>query len=74
MDDDKNRRLSLDEFKKGVEEYGLNFSKSEIEELFRLMDADKSGHIDYEEFLRKLRVCFTRRIQFLHCFFYSSLQ
>lgn len=56
MDDDRNRKLSLDEFQKGVEEYGLNFSRSEISELFRLMDADQSGSIDYEEFLRKLRV------------------
>ena len=56
MDDDKNRKLSLDEFKKGVEEYGLNFSKSEIEDLFRRIDTDRSGSIDYEEFLRKLRV------------------
>ncbi|CAF1065435.1 unnamed protein product [Adineta ricciae] len=55
MDDDKNRKLSLEEFQKGVEEYGLNFSKSEISELFRLIDADHSGSIDYEEFLRKLR-------------------
>jgi hypothetical protein len=56
MDDDKDRKLSLDEFRKGVEEYGLNFSRSEIEELFRLIDIDRSGNIDYEEFLRKLRV------------------
>ncbi|CAF1092978.1 unnamed protein product [Adineta ricciae] len=55
MDDDKNRKLSLEEFQKGVEEYGLNFSKSEISELFRLIDIDHSGSIDYEEFLRKLR-------------------
>ena len=57
MDDDKNRKLSIDEFKKGVEEYGLNFSRTEIEELFRLMDTDRNGSIDYEEFLHKLRVC-----------------
>ena len=68
MDDDKNRKLSLDEFKKGVEEYGLNFSKAEIEELFHLIDTDRSGNIDYEEFLRKLRVCFEK----FHRYFYSS--
>ncbi|CAF3046054.1 unnamed protein product [Rotaria sp. Silwood2] len=55
MDDDKSKKLTFDEFKKGVEEYGLNFSKAEIEELFRIMDIDQSGHIDYEEFLRRLR-------------------
>ena len=58
MDDDRNRKLSLEEFQKGVEEYGLNFSKTEISELFRLIDIDLNGSIDYEEFLRKLRVCF----------------
>ena len=69
MDDDKNRKLSMEEFKKGVQEYGLNFSKSEIEELFRLIDTDRSGTIDYEEFLHKLRVrlcllCATRHASF----------
>jgi Ca2+-binding EF-hand superfamily protein len=58
MDDDKNRKLSMEEFKKGVEEYGLSFTKVEIEDLFRAMDMDQSGSIDYEEFLRRLRVYF----------------
>ena len=57
MDDDKNRKLSPEEFGKGVQEYGLNFSKAEIEQMFNLIDTDHSGTIDYEEFLRKLRVC-----------------
>jgi len=56
MDDDRNRKLNLEEFKKGVEEYGLNFSKSEIADLFRSIDTDQNGSIDYEEFLCKLRV------------------
>lgn len=57
MDDDRNRKLSAEEFRKGVQEYGLNFSKSEIEDLFRVFDIDGSGTIDYDEFLRRLRVC-----------------
>lgn len=56
MDDNRDRKLNMDEFRKGVEEYGLNFSKADIEELFRLLDFDHSGSIDYEEFLRRLRV------------------
>ena len=59
MDDDRDRKLNVDEFRKGVEEYGLNFSKAEIDELFRLFDIDHNGTINYEEFLRKLRVCFS---------------
>lgn len=59
MDDDKNRKLSVDEFKKGIDEYGLNFSKAEIEQIFRDMDTDNSGSVDFDEFLRRLRVCFT---------------
>jgi Ca2+-binding EF-hand superfamily protein len=59
MDDDKNRKLSVDEFKKGIDEYGLNFSKAEIEQIFHDMDTDNSGSVDFDEFLRRLRVCFT---------------
>ncbi|CAF1056410.1 unnamed protein product [Brachionus calyciflorus] len=45
----------FDEFKKGIDEYGLNFSSDEIRELFSLFDRDHSGQIDFEEFLEKLR-------------------
>ena len=58
MDDDGNRKLSMEEFQKGVSEYGLQFSKPEIAELFRVIDIDNNGSIDYEEFLRRLRVSF----------------
>jgi calcyphosin len=61
MDDDGNRKLSMEEFQKGVEEYGLHFDRPMIAELFRAMDIDHNGSIDYEEFLRRLRVsCFVR--------------
>ena len=56
MDDNKNKKLDFEEFKKGVTEYGLNYSKEEARELFNLFDKDKSGQIDFEEFLEQLRV------------------
>ena len=56
MDDDRNHKLNMEEFRKGVEEYGLNFSRDEIAQMFRTMDLDQNGSIDYEEFLRRLRV------------------
>ena len=56
MDDNKNKKLDFEEFRKGVNEYGLNYNKDEISELFRLFDKDGSGQIDFDEFLEKLRV------------------
>ncbi|CAF4082028.1 unnamed protein product [Adineta steineri] len=55
MDDNGDRKLNMEEFQKGVQEYGLNFSKADINELFRQFDTDKNGSIDYEEFLFRLR-------------------
>lgn len=56
MDDNKNKKLDLDEFRKGISEYGLQYSKEEMGELFLAFDKDRSGQIDFEEFLEKLRV------------------
>lgn len=55
MDDTKDHRLDFDEFKKGVNEYGLNYSNMEMKELFNAFDEDHSGFIDFNEFLEKLR-------------------
>ena len=60
MDDDKNHKLNMEEFEKGVHEYGLGFTKAEIEQIFRQIDKDQSGTIDFEEFLRRLRVSIVR--------------
>lgn len=56
MDDNKNKKLDFDEFRKGITEYGLNYSKEEISEIFAIFDRDKSGQIDFDEFLERLRV------------------
>ncbi len=57
MDDDGSRSLSHEEFKKAILESGLDFTGPEIVELFNSFDRDKSGTIDYEEFLQRIRVC-----------------
>jgi hypothetical protein len=56
MDDDGSRSLSIQEFKKALIEYGLDFTGPEIVELFNSFDRDKSGTIGYEEFLVRIRV------------------
>ena len=56
IDDNKNKKLELEEFNKALTEYGLNYSKEETKELFYAFDKDHSGFIDFDEFLEKLRV------------------
>jgi Ca2+-binding EF-hand superfamily protein len=54
---DDNHSLSLDkyEFTKAMQDYMLGFSEGEIATLFRVFDYDRSGLIDYDEFLRTIR-------------------
>ncbi|XP_063681109.1 calcyphosin-like protein isoform X2 [Bolinopsis microptera] len=55
MDDDSNKRLDMSEFKKGISDYGLVLENEEIKDLFTTIDMDRSGYIDFDEFLRHLR-------------------
>jgi Ca2+-binding EF-hand superfamily protein len=55
VDDNNSRSLDLYEFTKAVKDYMLGFSDAEIKGLFSYFDIDRSGSIDYDEFLRSLR-------------------
>lgn len=45
-------RLSMEEVKQGyVEHYGKIISDEEVEKMFKAVDADNSGFIDYTEFV-----------------------
>lgn len=56
MDDDRSRSLDLKEFVKGLNDYGILIEKEEAKELFEKFDHDRSGTIDFDEFLVTLRV------------------
>lgn len=56
MDDDGSKSLNLEEFQKGLETYGLHVAKEKAMELFTFVDKDRSGTINFDEFLEKLRV------------------
>lgn len=56
MDDDGSKSLNLEEFQKGLETYGLSIGKEKAKEIFTLVDKDRSGTIEFDEFLDKLRV------------------
>ena len=53
--DRKNKNyLSLDDIKYGLNCINYNISENEIEHIFNIMDSDRNGQIEYQEFLRKL--------------------
>ncbi|XP_072032233.1 calcyphosin-like protein [Amphiura filiformis] len=55
MDDDGNRSLDFREFKKGLQDYGVELENGEEKEVFGVFDKDGSGTIDFDEFLINLR-------------------
>ena len=59
MDDNRSGDLCKDEFRKGIRDLGFQLTEQELESLFATFDADDSGKIQYEEFLRSLRVNYT---------------
>ncbi|XP_074643166.1 calcyphosin-like protein [Tubulanus polymorphus] len=55
MDDNNDKRLTIQELQNGIHDYGLKLDKDEIGELFAMLDADGSGSLIFDEFLVALR-------------------
>ena len=55
MDDNNSRSLDKYEFTKAMTDYMLGFSEGEIQRLFAYFDFDRSGLIEFDEFIRAIR-------------------
>ncbi|CAH8493809.1 unnamed protein product [Dicrocoelium dendriticum] len=55
IDDDGDKKLEFREFFKGCRDFGTELTKEEAREIFETIDIDKSGTVDFEEFLKALR-------------------
>jgi len=55
MDDNGDQRLSKDEFKFGLRDYGIDLSVTQLDQLFAYFDRDGNGFIDVSEFLVGIR-------------------
>ncbi|GFR06671.1 calcyphosin [Trichonephila clavata] len=55
MDDNRDRKLDLEEMKLGLKEYGATLEDDEVTELFKELDKDESGTVSFEEFLKAVR-------------------
>ena len=54
MDDSGDRKLSREELKYGLADYGMPMSAAELDDLFHAFDTDGSGSISFNEFLLRL--------------------
>ena len=55
MDDNNSRSLDTYEFNKAMKDYMLGFNDSELRTLFNYFDIDRSGTVDYDEFIRSIK-------------------
>lgn len=55
MDDNNSRSLDKYEFTKAMTDYMVGMSEGEIVKLFNYFDYDKSGLIEFDEFIRAIR-------------------
>ncbi len=55
MDDNGNRKLDVNDFRFGMQDYGISLSKEEAVALMRRFDRDGDGMVNYDEMLRFLR-------------------
>ena len=58
MDNNGNHLLDVDDFRWGLKDYGIELTKDEAVAVLNYFDRDKNGQVDYNEFLRALRVKF----------------
>jgi len=54
-DDNGNKQLDKEEFKKGLQDYGLRLTKGEVDLIFQKYDVSGDGMISFDEFLTALR-------------------
>lgn len=52
MDDNGSGSLDMYEFKKGIRDFKVEMDPVDVEHLFKALDIDGNGTIDFDEFIR----------------------
>lgn len=55
MDDDGNRRITLDELSSGLQDFGLRMGMKDLQLLLAAIDKDNTGSLGFDEFLVSIR-------------------
>jgi hypothetical protein len=58
MDERGDHRLDVDDFRWGLLDFGIQVSVEEAQEILNHFDSDKNGSVDFNEFLRSLKVSY----------------
>jgi Ca2+-binding EF-hand superfamily protein len=67
MDEQKTSQLDADDFRWGFIDFGYNLSKEEAEQLVNAFDKSHKGTINFDDFIKVLRVSNNRYLTFLGC-------
>lgn len=59
MDENGSRTLDVDDFRWGLKDYGVTISKEEAQQVLDHFDRDRNGQVDFNEFLRAIKVIIT---------------
>lgn len=65
MDDDSNRRISLEELQYGLQDFGLSMGMKDLQLLLAAIDKDNTGALSFDEFLVAIRGVVNARRQTL---------
>ena len=56
LDNNRNRQLDFNELQWGLKDFGIGLDDEQARTILAYFDRDKSGTINFDEFLRALRV------------------
>ena len=59
MDSSGNNKLECEEFRNGLGEFGIDITPEDAQALMKRLDSNHDGSVDFQEFLRALKVSFS---------------
>jgi Ca2+-binding EF-hand superfamily protein len=59
MDDNNSRTLEFEEFRKALHDYRVRVKEEDYRKLYAAFDVNRDGSVDYDEFIRIIRVQIT---------------
>ena len=56
LDDNRNRQIDANELMWGLKDFDIHLNEEQVKSLIKAFDRDGSGTVNFDEFLRALRV------------------